>query len=726
VDLSAQSGLLAAIVSAAVAISVLLRGRRVIVNRLFLVFSANLFVHFLAGFLHVFSEASFWFRVDLIASALLPVSSLLFFGYFLWQDPVEARPYLRAVYAVSGTSVAFLLTPWSYNQITTGAVIAYVFFILYLCAYLVYIRFNELKSHRERTRLRYLLVVMLAAVTFVLFGMLPSPFDFLRTWGDLVSVFFLYFLGQSLLKDRLLDIQELLGRGLVLMSVALILAIVFGVLVFIAGGSPAVSLFQTFVASFVILILFEPLRDKVEGSTNLLFFRERYELRRTLDELRREIANIIDLKAMTNAIMDTLYDRMRISQVSIYFQEDGDAGYHLANHRGPKPPARIDVATHRSFFEQLKKTPTAILAETFDRFLADHGTLSDAKPTKEVKNAKQVLKTLNHLGAGICIPLVGQNEILGLWNILDESGAVGYSTEEISKMMAVAEQAGINIENSKMFEKIRERDRLVVLGEMAAGLAHEIRNPLGAIKGAAQYLDPSAVGKDASEFLEIIIEETDRLNQVVNQFLDYSRPFQAMREPTDINQVVNHTTRLLSPGFEAKKIELKLQLHTDLPEIQANAQQLTQVLLNLFNNSVEAMEEGGTLTIQTNLSSQGLGSWAKSSSQTSAVEIQVSDTGRGIPPETLDKLFVPFFTTKERGTGLGLAISQRIVEHHGGEIRIQSKEGQGSTFTIMLPGQSDSTIPSDSDIEDDELLSEQEKKRSGDLPFPTEHSREKS
>ena len=138
---------------------------------------------------------------------------------------------------------------------------------------------------------------MLVAVTFVMLGMLPGPFGFLRTWGDLVSVFFLYFLGQSMLKYRLLDIQELLGRGLVLISVALILALVFGILVLIAGGSPAVSLFQTFVASFVILILFEPLRDKVEGSTNLLFFRERYELRRTLDELRREIANIIDLKA---------------------------------------------------------------------------------------------------------------------------------------------------------------------------------------------------------------------------------------------------------------------------------------------------------------------------------------------------------------------------------------------------------------------------------------------
>jgi two-component system sensor histidine kinase HydH len=565
-------------------------------------------------------------------------------------------------------------------------------------------------------------VVMLVAVTFILLGMMPGGLGFLRTWGDLVSVFFLYFLSQSLLKYRLLDLQELLGRGLVLIAVALILSIVFGVLVLWAGVSPEVSLFHTFIASFVILILFEPLRDKVEGSTNRLLFRERYEFRGKLEDLRREIANILDLKQMTHVILDTLYESMRITRSSIYFQDDGGASYYLVGHRGPNPPARIDVAAHRAFFDQVKKTPTVVLAETYERFVAEQGTPADSsKASSEVQHARQVLKTLAHMKSALCIPFPSQDEILGLWNLQDEASAESYSTEEIARLIALGEQAAINIENSKAFEHIRERDRLAVLGEMSAGLAHEIRNPLGAIKGAAQYLDPSSVGEDTSQFLKIIIEEVDRLNQVVDQFLDYSRPFQAQKDPTDINRIILQTTRLLSTSLAERSIELKLELQSDLPLVDANAPQLTQVFFNLLNNALEAMPEGGQLIVRSKLRSGGFGSWSGLRRLTGAVEVQVVDTGRGIPLPEQERLFVPFFTTKEHGTGLGLSISQRIVEHHGGEIRVRSKEGEGSTFSVVLPYPTDTTAPA-------EGLEEKGKKAasSNDLPFPDEDSREKS
>jgi len=334
-----------------------------------------------------------------------------------------------------------------------------------------------------------------------------------------------------------------------------------------------------------------------------------------------------------------------------------------------------------------------------------------------------VLKTLAQMSAGICIPLVGQNEILGLWNIRDEPGAESYSTEEIARMMAVGEQAAINIENSKMFEKIRERDRLAVLGEMSAGLAHEIRNPLGAIKGAAQYLDPAAVGEDASEFLNIIIEETDRLNVVVDQFLDYARPYQAQQEPTDVNLVINQTVRLLAPGLQEKKVKLSVDLQADLPQVMANGQQLTQVFLNLMNNAQEAMPDGGRISIKTSLLSDGQGTLPRQLARKQAVRIQVSDTGPGIAPQVLERIFVPFFTTKARGTGLGLAISQRILEHHGGEIRIRSQPGEGSTFTIYLPVAVTSGI---SVSNEDQTAPDGRHRTQDDLPFPSGHSREKS
>jgi signal transduction histidine kinase len=382
----------------------------------------------------------------------------------------------------------------------------------------------------------------------------------------------------------------------------------------------------------------------------------------------------------------------------------------------------MDVATHRSFFEQLKKTPTVVLAESFERFLAEQGTLDEAEPTEEVKRARQVLRTLAHMKSGICIPLVGQKEILGLWNLHDAPGVESYSTEEIARMMAVGEQAAINIENSMAFEKIREKERMAVLGQMSAGLAHEIRNPLGAIKGAAQYLDPVEVGGDASEFLKIIIEEADRLNQVVDQFLDYARPYQAQMESTDINQVIHQTVRLVAPGLDGKNIQLDLDLHPDLPSVPASGQQLTQVVLNLLTNAVEAMPDGGKLTVKTGLRTDGLGTSLPVALARTGVEVQVTDTGRGIAPEVQQRIFVPFFTTKERGTGLGLAISQRILEHHGGEIRIRSAEGQGSTFTVVLPCPPETpgaAEPADTADEADSLLAKVE---SDDLPFPPEPS----
>ncbi len=720
-NIGAQSGLLAAIVSVAVVISVLLRARRGLVSTLFTLFAANLFTHYMAAFLHNLAEAEFWLQVDLIAAALLPVTSLLFFGYFLWQDPHLPIRYLRAAYALSGLLVVFLVTPWSQNLLTQALVLVYAFAGLYLCAWLIHVRYRELDSKRERTRLRYLLVFHLVALTFVLLGMFPGPLEFLRTWGNLVSVFFLYFVSQSLLKYRLLDLQELLGRTLVLTGVALILAIVFGILVLWAGGRPEVSLFHTFVASIVILILFEPLRDQVEASTRRMFFRERYEMRRKLEDMRREIANLLDLERMSRVLLDAPYDSLHITHASIYIQEEGAASYRLIGYRGPEPTERIDVAAHRTFFDQLKKTPTAILAETFERQTADQGAPADSEPADNARLARSVLDTLQALHAGICIPLVGQNEILGLWNLHDESGLETYSAEEIALLLAIGEQAAINIDNSRVFDRIRERDRLAVLGEMSAGLAHEIRNPLGAIKGAAQYLDPSAVGEDIAEFLNIIIEEVDRLNNVVDQFLNYARPYRTRTEPTDINQVIEHTIKLVLPGLPEHNIELQTELEPDLPRMQANEQQLRQVLLNLINNSIEAMPQGGRLTIRTSQRRPIPVPWQRRNPRSASVQIEISDSGEGIPPDKLANIFVPFFTTKERGTGLGLAISQRMIENHEGEIRVRSTPGHGATFLILLNRGADADPPVETlgDAPGEDSAEPQP-----DLPFPAGHGRE--
>jgi signal transduction histidine kinase len=215
---------------------------------------------------------------------------------------------------------------------------------------------------------------------------------------------------------------------------------------------------------------------------------------------------------------------------------------------------------------------------------------------------------------------------------------------------------------------------LATVGAMAAGLAHEIRNPLGAIKGAAEYLDPDRFRSgDEAEFLQVIIDETNRLNSVVSQFLDYARPFRAQFQDTDLNEVVRKTAKLIQAEHGESRVQLSLD--ETAPPIRADGEQIKQVVLNLALNGLDASKsKDRPVTISTrHVHDRGV------------IELRVKDEGRGIPPEDLDRIFIPFYTTKQQGTGLGLAVCQRIVHNHGGSIYPESKVGEGTEFVVVLP-----------------------------------------
>jgi signal transduction histidine kinase len=317
-----------------------------------------------------------------------------------------------------------------------------------------------------------------------------------------------------------------------------------------------------------------------------------------------------------------------------------------------------------------------------------------AAPEPETETIDAIARTLDEMQAALVIPIVADEQIIGLLGLKDERVREAYATDEIDLFRGVAAQMAITVQNSKLYERMKERDRLAALGEMAAGLAHEIRNPLGAIKGAAQLLTPQAdaagdghgVPLEAREFLGIIVEEANRLNRVVSQFLDYARPYRGEPQPLDVNEVVRKSAQLVTPpplpasegGEPAPPVEVHLQLADDLPRARADAEQLRQVFLNLAINAVQAMPSGGKLTISTALRKAGRRS-------TPMLEVRFRDTGVGIPAQEQKNLFIPFYTTKDKGTGLGLPISQRIIENHGGTIEVRSRVGVGSTFTVVLP-----------------------------------------
>lgn len=231
------------------------------------------------------------------------------------------------------------------------------------------------------------------------------------------------------------------------------------------------------------------------------------------------------------------------------------------------------------------------------------------------------------------------------------------------------EQADLIIE---IEDQLRQADRLTALGELSAGMAHEIRNPLGSIRGTAEILrDALPDDHRFSEFASILVNEADRLNRVVRDFLDFARPGPAQQSSFEINRVLDETLTLSRQQARKNRVSIHWE-KSELPVTIGAADQFKQVFLNLILNALQVMPDGGDLWIDTERGGN------------SEVVVSFRDSGPGIPEEELDKVFNPFFTTKAEGTGLGLAITYRIVQNHCGRIRAQNSAGGGAVFVVTL------------------------------------------
>lgn len=245
-----------------------------------------------------------------------------------------------------------------------------------------------------------------------------------------------------------------------------------------------------------------------------------------------------------------------------------------------------------------------------------------------------------------------------------------------------------NIELKQARQEVLRSEKLSSLGRLAAGVAHEVGNPMGAILGYSNLLmDHVGENAEAMDYLKRIEKEVTRTNTIVRELLDFSRPSPTEQAPVDVNDLITESTTFLARQKLMASINIETELEPDIGMVWADADQLKQVLVNLMLNAGDAMEEGGTLTITSRrVSSMEEGINAEESSK-ERIRISVVDTGKGIPATELNKIFDPFYTTKPpgKGTGLGLAISLRIIETFGGSIRVESTEGEGSTFTVELP-----------------------------------------
>lgn len=666
----------------------LLRGRQA-VHWLFAAFAADLALWYASQSLWGIFQADIWGRATAVLTVLLPQFAIWLFQSVVPTEKPEASRLPRVGLALGIPMFALAISPYHSSSIVLALVYAYVFGLLFAALVLLSRRGRKSASKAIRERVRFLVVVGALATTFTLvdflafFGLSFPPI------GAALAIVFLFVLAQSLTRPRVADLYEMAGRLLVFTTVAFSLAGIFYLCVTLVGKTNTMY-YSAVLASFAFLVVFEPLQGEVEKRIHQFFFRERYDLETSVGTLRRQLSHVLEVEEMVETVLAGLERSRRATTAALYLRDQEANGFDVAGSIGGAVPRRIELLAARPLVDRLASQGSLSLEE-----LARENREQDAPILTAASTVLGPLKDAIILGVRGEGEKENSTEVLGFLCIADDRVRDAFTPEEVSLLETLAVQIEVTIANSRIYQRMKERDRLAALGAMAAGLAHEVKNPLGAIKGAAQLLEEGGPNDaSSSEFIGIILEEVDRLNHVVGSFLDYARPRAGNAVPIDVNAATKRTVQIME-SQQTEGLEFQLDFSEDVPRAKIDPEQLRQVLINLIQNAIHAMNGRGKITIAT-ATRRGGRSWAATpaadrliSTRTLEplrfVEIAVRDTGPGISQKVLKNLFVPFFTTKDQGTGLGLAISQSVVQNAGGTIEVHTNPGAGTTFTVVLP-----------------------------------------
>lgn len=697
-DLRPKTILFCAVLALAIALSVLLRGanQRRAVHWLFAAFAADVALWYASQSLAGFFRADVWERVTGVLTVLLPQFAIHLFQNVVPMEVRSTSTKLARFAAIVGLPVlALAVSPYHDRSFALGAVYTYVFGLLAAALITLARRGQRSTSRAVRDRVRFLVVVGAAATTFSLADFLSYLGVHIPPIGAVLAIVFLFVLAESLTRPRLADIYELAGRLLVSTALAFCLAGIFYLFVMVIGGFDTMYL-NAVLAAIVFLVLFEPLQSEVETRIHQFFFRERYDLETSVAELRRQLAHVLEIDEMVGTLMQGLERSRRVTTAALYLRDQDGDGYDLAGSIGAAVPKRIETVGATPLLDRLDKQPSLSLEE-----LAREGSKEDGA-------VLAAAATLGELRSAVVLSIRTEDDpSVGLVFLVDDRVRDAFTPEEISLLETVGAQIGVVVANSRAYSRMKERDRLAALGSMAAGLAHEVKNPLGAIKGAAQLLEEGApAGADdptSREFVGIILEEVERLDRVVGSFLDYARPHAGNPVPLDLNAAVRRTVQIIQSQITDGAIDVQLDLAEPLSRTKIDPEKFRQVLMNLVQNAIQAIDGQGKVTVTTQMRRGGRvrvppadgalpASRRSLTDEVEHVEVSVRDTGPGISPKVLRNLFIPFFTTKTQGTGLGLAISQSIVQNAGGTIEVHSQPGAGTTFTIVLPAAEDTLV----------------------------------
>jgi signal transduction histidine kinase len=654
----------------------------------------------LFGFFMIYSssrqnEIQFWVKVVYVGVIYIPA-----FFYHFCASLLHMQPAWRPIAANYAVSTAFLLClPTAYlidGQYTyfwgsyPRAGSLHAVFLAYFASSSIfslrklYRGYKTLSEPLEAVRIKYVfwafLMGYMASLDFLQsygFEFYPLGYFFISVWALTVSY--------AIAKYQLLDMSLVLTRTKVVpyveaLSIATVSYVVILALINAFTGSLHYQLAGILLAmSMIFAGILASLQKRVEGIVGKTLFRGRHQAYETLREFSKAMVSILDLPTLTKTILSTLEKAMGIERVSLFLLDNEKGVYALSS-------------TNQD--SESLKTIRLPSVDGLPYFLRGSRSIVVREEVEHPMNPRvdpSIAQTMQLLGAEVCLPLINKDRLIGFISLGPRHENRLYTEDDLNLLTSLAQNAAVALDNAILYTDLkrsqllmRRTDRLRSLETIAGGFAHEIRNPLTSIKTFIQ-LAPSRRQDEEfiDEFSQVVMEDVYRIERLIQEILDYARYMQPKFTEEDLNDVVASSLYFIEVKAANKFITIEKDLAENLPTVTLDRQQIKQVLLNLFLNAMDAMADtGGRLAVRTHRLTKPSGAaW---------VQIEIEDTGGGIPSANLDHIFDPFYTTKHEsgereGTGLGLTIVHQIVQEHHGYIEVESVPGSGTTFYVNLP-----------------------------------------
>ncbi len=644
--------------------------------------------------IYLFQDPSwrlFWVRMSFTSTSIAPVAFLVF-SLFFPRDKWAASN--REFFLISIPPVIFIYLSFTklivrsveWDTLTSYHGSAYPVFGIFVLMNIISGLFFLLKSYRssvgiERLQIKYCFLGMFASSFLGISSNLILPFmgsSKLSSIGPSSTLIMVSFITYAILKYRLMDINIVVKKGttyfllMLLLFVPSILIIIHGQKVFFKEMN---YFFSAIILSILLLVafFFQQIKPGTEKAVEHFFFKNRYDYRETLGKFSKAMVSILDMRSLSKRIIDTIAQTMGVEKASLFLLNEEKGGYALQESRNIKITSPAPLLTQGDPLPlYLQKMGEIIIRE-------------ELMKGNNIPELERVTDQMALLESEVSIPLISKGRLIGMINLSHKFNKDIYSHEDIELLSTLANQTSIAIENARLYEDLkqsksymRRADRLASLGTLTAGLAHEIRNPLVAIKTFTQLLPERLEDEEfRNHFLNIASSEVDRISSLITELLEFARPSDPKLEFEDINTILEGMILLVSTETKKKQINIIKHFSSGLPLIMIDREQIKQVFLNILLNSIDATPERGEITVRTH-------SYEKPGGDP-YLRIEVTDTGHGIPAEHLEDIFTPFFTTKHKGSGLGLSISHQIIQDHRGYIDVESELNKGTSFFINLP-----------------------------------------